>query len=148
MPVNPVDGVAPTWLDQQNRCGQRVMVLRGSTMSNSYVDVDTGAVTGAGRATAATSTQWAEWASRSETLLRQAAVDCQEPIVTGALEGHLSEWNPRMQRLAGNADALGTNAVSAAHVMLNADSTSAATLGRQSATEQTVGSHLRRPIAG
>lgn len=119
----------------------------GGTMSENYIDLDPGAVSAAGQATAATSGQWSSWASRTETGLRQAAADAQEAVVTAAFEEHLTSWNPRMQALGTDADALGTNAVSASHTMLNADGSSAATLGQVGTAEQARGSALRRSIA-
>lgn len=116
-------------------------------MAEDYVALSPEAVSAAGRGTAATATQWAQWASQVGGSLRDAAAQAQEPTVTAAFEEHLSTWNPRVNALATDADALGTNAVSAATVMLNADSTANSVLGCQAATEQAGTTHLRRPIA-
>jgi hypothetical protein len=116
-------------------------------MPESYVDLQPETVTVAGRATAATSTQWSQWAGRTETLLRNAGADAHESVITAAVEEHLATWNPRMKGLATNADALGTNAVSATQVMLGADGTSTTTLNQQEALERRHGSSLRRPIS-
>jgi hypothetical protein len=116
-------------------------------VAGDYIDLDSDLVANSGRATAATSTQWEHWASRTETLLRNAAADSHEPVVNSAFEEHLSQWNPRMKRLASNADALGTNAVSAARTMDGADTFSASMIMQQVGEAiADAASHLRREI--
>lgn len=117
-------------------------------MADGYFDVYPEAVATAGSRTAATSGGWAAWASQVETLLRNAAADAREPVVTSAIEDHLSRWNPRLQGLAANADALGTNAASAAYVVANADIASAAALSCPADTVYESAEHLSRPITG
>jgi hypothetical protein len=116
-------------------------------MSEDYVALDPDAVRAAGRGTAGTAREWAQWAAQVQGSLRDAAAQSQEPVVSAAFEEHLSTWNLRINALATDADALGTNAVSGANVMANADSTSTAVLGGQATTEHTTTTHLRRPIA-
>jgi hypothetical protein len=112
-----------------------------------YVDVDPEAVHYGGRTTAGTSTHWAQWATGLEDKLRHAASDSQEPVVTAAFQEHLSMWNPRMKGMAGNADALGTNAASAGNTVVNADYTSTTTLNAQGSLVHTNATNLHRPIS-
>jgi len=115
-------------------------------MPDSYLDVQTDTVASAGRSTADTSSQWAAWASRVETTLRSAAGGASESVVSAALEGYLSAWNPTLQGLATQVAALGTNAASASHVITNADGTATGALADQGSIEQTRASQLSRPI--
>ncbi|GAA1663860.1 hypothetical protein [Fodinicola feengrottensis] len=112
-----------------------------------YLDVDPDAVGTAGRTTASTSTDWESWASHVDGQLRGAAEQASDPVVTPAFEDHLCTWNPRIQSMARNVDALGTNAVSASNVVANADSTSTTTLTTTGAAAHGLSSVLSRPIA-
>jgi hypothetical protein len=116
--------------------------------ASDYLDVDPEGVAGAGRRTAATSSNWASWASRSESLLRDTASGARSATVTGAFEGYLSSWNPAMRSLAVRAENLGTNAVSGAAVVSGADNEGAAVLGSQTAAGQAQTSYLSRPVNG
>ncbi len=115
-------------------------------MPDGYVELDPDTVATAGTRTAATSEQWASWAGRVENLMRTAAGNAMESVVTTAIEGHLSAWNPRLQRMATNVETVGTNATSASYVMTNADHTSTTALGQQGAQVETTCSALSRPI--
>jgi hypothetical protein len=113
-----------------------------------YLDLDPLAVTSAGTRTAGTAADWADWASRSETLLRDAAGGARQTTVADAFETYLSRWNPTLRGLAGRVDGLGTNAVSASQVVDSADRDSATALQAPAGDQQTRSSHLRRPING
>ena len=115
-------------------------------MPADYLDVDPDAVGTAGRTTANTSTHWGSWAGHVDGQLRNAAAEANDPVVTAAFEDHLSTWNPRIQGMATNADALGTNAASAANVVVNADSGATATLNGTGSTIQGLTTQLSRPI--
>jgi hypothetical protein len=115
-------------------------------MPDGYLDLDPDVVAAAGRGTAATSTSWAAWASRVETVLRSAAAGASESAVTSAFEGYVSTWNPTMHGLAVEVDALGTNATSAANVITNADGTATSALGLPGDAVDGARSHLSRPI--
>lgn len=112
-----------------------------------FLDLDPGTVATAGHSTAATSTEWQAWGSRVETLLRTAATDAQQPVVTSAFEEHLATWNPRIHGAAHNAEALGTNATSASTVMVNTDGTSSTRLAGCVVDEHRMQTWLSRPIA-
>ena len=111
-----------------------------------FLDLDPEVVAAGGRSTAATSTQWGEWASRVENRLREAGSEAQEAVVTAALEEHLSAWNTRMKGMASNADALGGNAVAASNVMVNADGAGTTTLHGTAARTHGTTTLLSRPI--
>lgn len=113
-----------------------------------YVDLSPGAVTAAGTRTAATSSDWAGWAGRSESTLRNAAGGARQARVTNAFETYLSRWNPTLRGLALRVDGLGTNAVSASNTMDGADGEGATILQTETSTAQTQATHLRRPING
>lgn len=112
----------------------------------SYLDLDPEAVASSGRATAATATDWAAWAGRAETLLRNVAAGAQQGPVSAAFEEYLSAWNPIMKGVASQADAQGNNATSAANIMTGADTQSAGLLNRTSAEIAATSEHLSRPI--
>lgn len=111
-----------------------------------YLDVDTDVVASAGRTTAGTSTNWESWAGHVDGQLRNAAAQSNDPVVTAAFENHLSTWNPKIQGMAKNANALGTNATSAANVVTNADSGANAALSTTGTSANGMTSMLRRPI--
>jgi len=115
-------------------------------MPGDYLDVDTDAVASAGNATAGTSGEWSGWASQVATQLRGAASSASESEVSSAIEGFLSMWNPRLQGLAANAEALGINAASASHAVVNADGTSTGMLNQVAATDYGSCPVLSRPI--
>lgn len=117
-------------------------------MSEGFVDLDPGAVHGAGNNTAATSGEWRGWASRAEGLLRSAVGSARESVVSSALEGYASTWNPSLHGVARNADALGSNAASASVVMTGADGAANTLLSQHGGTVQGHTSHLSRPITG
>jgi hypothetical protein len=117
-------------------------------MPDGFLEMDPEVVASAGRATAATSTQWAAWAGQAETQLRAAASGAGDSVVTAAFETYVSTWNPKLQSLAGHASTLGGNTVSGANVVDGADADSAALLRQQQATEAANGSWLSRPIEG
>lgn len=106
-----------------------------------FLDVDPEAVAAAGSRTAATAGDWSAWAVRVETLLRDVAAGAADAVVTGDVEAHVSTLNPRLHRLAADAEALGINATSAAHVIVNIDLTAADAL-------RSNGSCLLRPVNG
>ncbi len=112
----------------------------------SYLDLKPEAVADSGRRTAATSQDWACWAGRSQAGLRDGAAGALDPVMRGALEEYLSAWNRKIQGLAVSAEALGTNAVSAANTMVGADQQSAAALNQAATEAARVGSLLSRPI--
>lgn len=116
-------------------------------MPEDFLDVDPEAVAAAGGRTAAGATDWAAWAGRVETLLRDAATGANDSTVSAAVEQHLSALNPQLHQLAANTEALGTNATSAACVVSDADQTGATELGRLAGTWQPLTSWLTRPIA-
>ncbi|HZN70987.1 MAG TPA: hypothetical protein VFC00_04785 [Micromonosporaceae bacterium] len=111
-----------------------------------YFDVDVEAVAAAGRRTAATAATWEAWASRTANVLRNSAGEAQDSTVTGALEGYLSGLNPTMRSLAKQVDALGGNAVAAAHTVANSDTHAAALLSGAGRRTDGTTSALRRPI--
>lgn len=112
----------------------------------SYIDLNPEAVADSGRRTAATAQEWTGWVGRSHAGLRDGAAGAQDPVMRGALEEYLSAWNATIQGLAGSAEALGTNAVSAANTMVGADQQSAAALNQAAGEASRVGSLLSRPI--
>jgi hypothetical protein len=115
---------------------------------SNFLDIYPDAVEGAGRQTAATASDWAGWAGRSEALLRSAAGGSRSAKVTNAFETYLSLWNPTMRGLGVRANNLGTNAVSGSTTITSADGDSAAILGSQLAAGQSQATHLSRPING
>lgn len=117
-------------------------------MADVFLDLITDLVTGAGRATASTSTEWAAWANHAETQLRTAASSASDAVVTAAFEDYLSTWNPQLQRLAAQVEALGGNTVSGAGAVEAADADSNTVLGQQMSMENATGSWLNRPIEG
>ena len=117
-------------------------------MSEGFIDLDPGAVSSAGRNTAATSGEWSSWAGQAEGLLRDAAGGAKESVVSAAFEGYVSTWNPALQGIARQVDAMGTNAASASTVMTGADHDSAGLLGQHGSTVAGQASHLSRPITG
>ena len=110
-------------------------------MPPDFLDVDPETVAAAGSRTAATGGDWSAWAARVETLLRDAAAGAGDAVVTADVEGHVSALNPRLHRLAADAEALGINATSAAYVVVNTDLTAADTL-------RSTGSCLLRAVNG
>lgn len=113
-----------------------------------YLDLAPEAVSTAGRRTAQTSSTWGGWATRSETLLRNAAGGARQGKVTNAFETYLSRWNPKLKGLAVRADGLGTNAVSASYTVDQGDGDAAAIVHGHSGDAHSQASHLNRPING
>jgi hypothetical protein len=111
-----------------------------------YLDVDPAAVASAGRRTAAAAATWEAWANRTENVLRNSASEAQDSAVTAALEGYLSGLNPAMQSVARQIDALGGNAVAAAHTVSNSDTLASALLSQEGRHSDGMTSALRRPI--
>lgn len=117
-------------------------------MPDDYLELPPEVVAAAGQRTATTGGAWSGWASQVGTRLRLAAADARDTTVTGLVEGHLSTLQPRLHRLAGNAEALGTNATAASVVVADADATSATVLRGHTDAAATAGSLLRRPVNG
>jgi hypothetical protein len=117
-------------------------------MADGFLDLIPDLVTGAGRATASTSTQWATWAGHAETQLRGAVLSADDAVVSAAFEEYLSTWNPRLQSLAAQVETLGGNTASGAGTVDAADADSTTLLGQQMSMENATGSWLNRPIEG
>ncbi|BCJ37076.1 hypothetical protein Athai_45790 [Actinocatenispora thailandica] len=111
-----------------------------------FVDIHPDVVFGAGRATAATSSEWDAWAGRAESLLRDVAGATGDPIVGGAFEDYLSMWNPTMKAAGRQATALGNGASRAAGSVAEGDSVGASHLRQTGARLDGLTSQLRRPI--
>lgn len=112
----------------------------------SFLDVNTDVVGAAGANTAGTAESWRSWATQADTAFREAAVAVREAVVTSAVEGYASDWNPRLQGLATQIDALGRNTTSASNVVVSADGTSTTLLNQQGGVTTATGSQLNRPI--
>lgn len=115
-------------------------------MPDDFVELTPDLVINAGRQTAATAGQWSGWASRVGSLLREAAGSARDPVVTAAIEEHLSTVHPWLYRLAANIEALGGNASSAGSVLVDADQDGAARFGRRHATALGAAALLARPV--
>lgn len=111
-----------------------------------YLDVQTDTVAASGRYTAATAGDWQSWGHAADTALREAATVVADATVSSAVEGYAADWNPKIQSLAIQVDALGHNTTSASNVVVNADHDANALLTGLGARDAGLGGHLRRPI--
>lgn len=117
-------------------------------MSGDFLDLIPEAVGSAGRNTAMTASDWATWAWRSETMLREAAGGSRSAKLSGAFESYLAQWKPSLQNMAVGAANLGANAITAAGIVVQADGESACILGAHATPEHAQASRLARPITG
>lgn len=113
---------------------------------SSFIDLEAQSVAAAGRSTAAMAQDWTGWAGKSQAELSDAAAGAQDPVLRGAFEEYLGDWNPRMRAVGTSVEAQGNNAVSAANTMICADQQSAAALDQAAAAASQVGSLLSRDI--
>jgi uncharacterized protein YukE len=95
-------------------------------MGADYLDLDPTAVAGAGNSTAATSGNWQSWGHEADTSFHEAASVVHDGGLSAAFGSYAATWNPRIQGLAIQVDALGRNTTSAANTMVNADGTATA----------------------
>lgn len=112
----------------------------------SYVDLDPGAVQSAGRQTAMAAGSWASWAARSESRLREAGGGAHSGRVRAGFDRYLSRHRPALRRLAGDTDALGSNAVAAATAVETADHDGSGLLRPPTAAAQQQATVLNRPV--
>jgi hypothetical protein len=115
-------------------------------MGQSFISVDTDAVSQSGRATAGTSDDWASWAQQARTAFTDAAADVRDATVSDAISTYGSNLSGSLSSLAHDVDALGQNTTSASNTVDHSDADSAGTLGVQGTRTGAVGSHLSRPI--
>lgn len=111
-----------------------------------HLEVETTVVADAGSRTAATSTEWQSLGSDVKAGLSEAASAVRDSVVGAALEDFGADWNPKVEQIAQQVDVVGSNAVSAAHTVHNADVDSTTLLNAHGHETEATGSALSRPI--
>ncbi|WP_436532175.1 hypothetical protein [Actinoplanes sp. HUAS TT8] len=116
-------------------------------MADNYVDLHPPVVVAAGTSTAGTSTEWQSWGTQADTTLRETSAQVGDAVLSLAVENYTTSWNPRIQGVAVQVDALGVNTRTAANTMTSADGDAVNALMPVGAAASTQGSVLSRPIA-
>jgi hypothetical protein len=112
----------------------------------SFYEIDTDGVYSSGQRTAA-------HAPGAETLARQYLGSLESahgvvhhPTVVAAVARYRDNWQPRVNEVAPQIDALGTNTSSSATIITRSDQTSTTLLSQQGSAAETQTNVLSRPI--
>ena len=119
--------------------------IRGGT-DVSYYEIDTTGVYAAGQRTAAESTAAATLAGRYLGSRESAHGVVHHPTVVAAVARYRDSWQPRVNEVAPQIDALGTNTSSSATITATADQDSNALLAQQGSATEADTATLSRPI--
>lgn len=106
-----------------------------------YLDVDTGAVVGAGRATAGTADDWGSWGARSRAVFQIAGADVRSETLLAAIEDYAAGVVAGATRVGQQVHNLGTDTASAGVLVDSTDLEAAAQLQPSAPT-------LPRPVNG
>jgi hypothetical protein len=112
----------------------------------SYYEIDTEGVYGSGQATAAHTPDAAALASQYLNALENAHGTVHHATVVAAVGRYRDNWQPRVNEVAPQVDALGTNTSSSATIIATSDQDSTTLLGQHGATTEAQSDPLRRPI--
>ena len=116
-------------------------------MADNFVDLHPPVVVAAGTGTANTAGEWQSWGHQSDTAFHEASAQVRDAVLSQAVETYASSWNPRIQGVAVQVDALGRNTRSAANTMTGADGDAVTALLPVGNVAERQGSVLRRPIS-